>query len=332
MRTFFIDYFRAFCFILIASIFSAFNVHAQCSGKHSENVESWSVFYRLDKPDRHPLYVGMFFISGKLYFLNGNFSHIFWLDTSSGEYRDQSEVYWPLIESVCHDARALNEKFGDSTISYHEATHTIDMKADFSEFCCDLKLELEKKHVEFKNIFQQPPADLKSDWYLFPRVKVHAETHKAYSIQGDGIGHFQHYWGHKVSENGDWMVLHLDSGRDVIICNLLPDSLKLDWLPGDYIDMISEAGGQQLIRKFKYEVLEWWESAGTHKKYPVKISIKAPEDHLSMVVTAIKKNQTSHMVGIEKWFGFVDVSATIDGKPDSGWGFMTPIGVKAKAR
>ena len=51
-----------------------------------------------------------------------------------------------------------------------------------------------------------------------------------------------------------------------------------------------------------------------------------------MVITAVKNDQTPHMVGVEKWFGFVDVSATIDGKPDRGWGFMTPLGVESRGR
>lgn len=324
-------FFRVIFFILAVLFLSHFHVYAQCQGKHNENIESWSMFYKIDLPDHHPLYVGMFLISGKLYFLNGNFGHIFWLDSSSGEYRDQSEVYLPVIDSVCHDTAAMNEKFGNNTINYHENSNEIDVKADFSEFCSDLKLKPQKPNIEFKPIFQKLSQDLKFDWYLIPRVNVHAEIHKAYTIQGDGIGHFQHYWGNEVSENGDWIVVHLDSGRDAVICDLLPDRLQLDWLPGDYIVISSEAGEQRVIRKFKYDVLEWWESSSTHKKYPVKVSIKAPKDHLSMIITAIKKDQTSHMVGIEKWFGFVDVSATIDGKSDKGWGFMTPLGADATA-
>jgi hypothetical protein len=326
MRLRIANYFTIALWVMMVLFAAANASHAQLPGKHSENIESWSMFYKVDMPNNHPLYVGIFFISGSLYLLNGDFSHIFWLDSLTGEYHDESKMYLPLIDVVQHDAGTLNEMFGASSIVYQDKNHTIDVTADFPDFCCELKMQPQKQSLEFKNIFITPPQDLKFNWYLIPRVKVQSEFHKAYTMKGEGIGHFQQYWGKEVSENGDWVVAHLDSGRDVIICDLLSDRLKLDWLPGDYIVLSSPTGAQRLIRKFKYDVLEWWEDGDTQKKYPIKISIKAPENRLSMTISAMKKEQASSLVGVEEWFGFVNVDAKIDGEKDSGWGFMKPLG------
>jgi len=38
------------------------------------------------------------------------------------------------------------------------------------------------------------------------------------------------------------------------------------------------------------------------------------------------KEQASRLVGVEEWFGFVNVNAKIEGEKDSGWGFMKPLG------
>lgn len=298
-------------------------------GKHDEIIETWSIHSVIDFPGKeNPLYVGMFFVSGKLYFLNGNLAHIFWLDASSGEYVFESDIFIPPFEPVKHDADELNQKFNKSSLRYNEEKQAIHVDANFSKFHAKLELFPEKETLWLDHVFDKNPEDKIFDWYMIPRVRIEAKINTAYNFTSTGVGNFQHFWGDDVCEGGDFIVVHLDSGYDIIVNDLLPADENLACMPGDYILISDPDGNKRKVSTFEYVVLEWWKSERTEKKYPVRISVKILEPDISFDIKAFKNNQTSTLLGVEKWFGFAGVEGVIDSKSHKGWAFMIPEGTK----
>jgi len=297
------------------------------SGKHDKDLETWAIHTRLDLPGKkESLYVGMFFVSGVLYFFKGNLGHIFWLDTSTEEYMYESDIFIPPFEQVKHDNTALNQKFKKSTIKYNKENNTIDVNADFSKFHIKMKLFPEKEMLWLDQIFDWHQKDKLFDWYMLPRVRVEAEINSVYKINTTGNGHFQHFWGDEVFENGDFIVALLDSGYDVIINAITPPFKEEPGLPGNYIMVLPPKGDNYKLTSFDYTVKQWWQSKRTKKKYPVSISVKTADGKLSFDINVFKKDQTAKLITVEKWFGYTNIEGVIAGVPQKGWAFMSTIG------
>jgi len=296
-------------------------------GKHDETLETWAIHTRLDLPGKKkPLYVGMFFVSGALYFFKGNLGHIFWLDTSSGEYMYESDIFIPPFEKVKHDDDALNQKFKKSTLKYNKENNTIDVNADFSKFHIKMKLFPEKEMLRLDQIFDWHQEDKPFDWYMLPRVRVKADINTAYKVKSTGNGHFQHFWGDEVFENGDFIVALMDSGYDIIINAITPPFKEEPGLPGNYIMIITPEGDRHKLTSFDYTVNEWWQSKRTKKKYPVSISVRTGDRKLSFDINVFKKDQSAKLITVEKWFGYAGIEGVIDDVPQKGWAFMSTIG------
>ncbi|MBC2717310.1 MAG: lipocalin family protein [Desulfobacteraceae bacterium] len=300
-------------------------------GKQDEKFETWTFHSKIDLPGKDgALYLGMFFCSGTLYFLKGNFAHIFWLDTSTGKYTYENNIFFPPFEKVTHCEKSLNEKFHDSFFRYNARKKIFLTYASFTNFCAKLTLFPEKDTFDYDQICQRDPEGKTFDWYMFPRMNIEASLNGGYDLCASGQGHFQHFWGEKIDESGDWIVAHLDSGYDIIISDIPPSEDDSSMLPEEYILISDPDGKGQKISSFEYSVHEWAQSGNKGKKYPVHISVRSVERDLSLDIRVLKKDQTSNLLGVEKWFGYADIEGRIDNKPQKGWAFFIPVGIKEK--
>ncbi len=299
-------------------------------GKHDKDIETWAFHSKIDIPEKEgALYVGMFFCSGSLYFLKGNFAHIFWLDTSTGDYKYENNIFIPPFENVKHDTTGLNQQFHDSHIKYNKQHKTIKVDVNFSKFCCSLSLNpvVEKETIIFDRIFENYPEGRTFNWYMIPRALVKADVNGAYNMTSNGIAHFQHFWGDEVCESGDSIYVHLDSGYDLIINDIFPPNEDRPCLPGDYLIISGLKGNTEKITDFDYVVHEWWDTKDTKKKYPVHMTVTSKTRNLSLEIMVLKKDQTADLMGVEKWLGYADVTGSIDNTPQKGWAFVSPEGI-----
>jgi hypothetical protein len=298
-------------------------------GKHDENIETWAFHSKIDIPGKEgALYVGMFFLSGSLYFLNGNFAHIFWLDTTSGDYNYENNIFLPPFEKVKHDTGGLKHKFHDSLIQYNKKHKAIEVDANFSKFCASLSLSpvAEKETIIFDRIFENYPEGRTFNWYMIPRARVNADIDGKYDLTSTGIAHFQNFWGDEVCDSGDSVFVHLDSGYDLIINGIYPPRKERPCMPGDYVMISGPDGNTEKTTDFDYVVHEWWDAKHTKKKYPVRITVTSKIRNLSLEVMVLKKDQTADLLGVEVWLGYADVTGTIDNRPQKGWAFVSPEG------
>ncbi len=300
-------------------------------GKHNEKIETWAFYTKMDLPEKEgALYVGMFFCSGSLYFLRGNFAHIFWLDTSTGEYTYENNIFLPPFEKVTHCEKSLNEKYEDSFFLYNPQKNNFLAYVSFKNFCATLTLFPEKDTLDCDQICQRDPEKKRFDWYLYPRMNIEASLDGGYDLCTSGQGHFQHYWGDKIHEASDVVVAHLDSGYDIMINDIPPLEEDSSKKPEFYMLISDPDGKVQKITSFEYSVLEWAQIGNKGKKYPVHVSVKSKDRNVNLDIRAFKKDQTANLLGVEKWFGYAGIEGHIDNKPQKGWAFFSPVGKKNK--
>ncbi len=300
-------------------------------GKHDQDLETWSVHARIDFPEKNkPIYLGLFFVSGKLYFFQGNLAHIFWMDASTDTYTYESAIFIPPFAEVAHDDHRLNEKFNTSALRYDKKKNLIHVTADFSKLHPRLDLYSEKEIIRFDQVFDKNKADALFDWYMMPRTRVEADIDGKPNDGVPGIGHFQHYWGDNVYEGGHFIVAHMDSGYDILISTVAAKDRNQPYMPNPYIMITTPKDEKQCIRSFTCTVLEWWESESTRKRYPVNVRVSTADSSLSLDIRAFKKNQTAKLLGVEKWFGYGSVEGVVQDTPQHGWAFMSMYGERAK--
>jgi hypothetical protein len=300
-------------------------------GKQGGKLETWAFHSKIDFPEKKgALYLGMFFCSGTLYFLKGNFAHIFWMDTSTGEFKYVNNVFIPPFEKVVHSEKNLDEKYHGSFFRYNAIDQSFLASANLKKFCAELSFFPEKPSFDYDQVCQLDSEAKMSDWYMFPRMNINASVNGEYDLTASGQGHFQHFWGEEINESGDFVVAHLESGYDIVINEIsIPEENTS--LPDEVYILISDPDGNvERISSFDYSVLEWAKSGKKGKEYPVHISIKSNDRNLNLDVRVFKDDQTANLLGTEKWFGYADVRGHLDNKPQSGWAFFSPIGKKEK--
>ena len=290
-------------------------------GSQGREIETWSFHTRINGPHQTaPLHLGMFFVSGRLYFFKGHLTHVFWLKEAYGH---ESQVLMPPFKSVSHDRTQLNETFDGSTIKYSEKTGAIRVNADFSGIRARLTFQPEKPKVMFNQIFDKNQDNRIFDWYLLPRMQVKADISGQFDLKATGEGHFQHFWGDDVIEGGDFLMVHMDSGYDLIVSNVDTVAAEKPFMTSGYILVAPPEGERRVIREFSYTPGRWWQSGDTEKKYPVKVTVKSGDEAVCLDISAMRDDQAAMMVNVEKWFGYGVVEGTIDGVPMSGWAFMS---------
>ncbi|MCD6586743.1 MAG: hypothetical protein J7K96_13380 [Desulfobacteraceae bacterium] len=298
-------------------------------GKQNEKIETWAFYSKIELPEKDgDLYLGMFFCSGTLYFLRGNFAHIFWLDTSTGKYTYENNIYLPPFEKVTHNEKSLDEKYHGSFFRYNAREKKFLAYAGFENLCAELTLFPEKEPFDCDQVRQRDPEKKKFDWYMFPRMTIEASLDCGYDLCASGQGHFQHFWGDKIYESGDVLVAHLESGYDITINDIPPLENDSSMLPEVYMLISDPDGNVQKISSFEYSVLEWAKSGNKGKKYPVHISVKSQYRNLNLDIRVFKNDQISNLLGVEKWFGYAGIKGNIDNKPQKGWAFFSPVGIE----
>jgi hypothetical protein len=301
------------------------------TGKHDEKIETWSFHSKLDLPEKDgALYMGMFFCAGSLYFLKGNFAHIFWLDTSTGEYSYENNIFIPPIEKVVHCDKELNEKYHDSFFRYNAEKNTVLTHASFKELSARLTFVPQKAPLYFDYVNPDEMTEKTFDWYMFPQMNIKAVLNNGYDLRTSGKGFFQHFWGEKVYESGDFLVAHLNSGYNIIVNDIMLSKDGTPLMPEkyEYILISDPDGNVEKISSFEYSVHTWAESGNKGKKYPAHMSVGSSQRNLELDIRVFKKDQTANLLGVEKWFGYAAVTGQIDDSPQKGWAFFSPIGIK----
>jgi predicted secreted hydrolase len=222
----------------------------------------------------------------------------------------------------------LNEKYQNSFFRYNTGEKNFLVYAGFENFCAKLTFFPEKGIFDCDQVCQREPEEKNFDWYLFPRMNIEASLDGKYDLSTSGQGHFQHFWGDKIYESGDVLVAHLESGYDITINDIPPLENGSSLLPEVYMLISDPEGNVQKIPSFEYTVREWAPSGNKGKKYPVRVSVKSDYRNLNLEIRVFKNDQTANLLGVEKWFGYAGIKGDIDNKPQKGWAFFSPVGIK----
>lgn len=273
------------------------------------------------------LYCALFFLSGKLLLLSGNFVHYSLLELPATSYTHESCTAVPPFKKVRHNRSSLDEYIGGHSLRRTSESDGLTMQTDFSKLHATFHSVPEKNCIFFRDVIGGNFDKRKFDWYLQPRcsVTVCLSENKADTLFGNG--HFQQFWGDNGEANCDWIVLHLQSGYDMVIARFPEDKKKRAWLPGDYILLSGADGETRKITGFSMSVTDWWKSVETKKKYPLTYAVTASQQNIALTVKALKPDQKKNIAGKEFWYGFGSVTGSIDGADQRGWAYLAPLGV-----
>jgi len=293
--------------------------------KHVAKIEVWSLCAKVTDNSGSDLYYALFFLSGKMFMLSGNFAHYSKLSVPSHEYTHESSTAVPPFQKVRHDKSSLDEYIGGHSIRKDPASDTFSIIADFKRLRSRFRVIPKKPCISFNDIIGDNYEKRKFDWYLVPRcsVTVVEKTDSTDTLCGNG--HFQQFWGKEGGANCDWMVLHLQSGYDMAIAHFPEDGKKRPWLPDDYIMISMPDGSTEKITAPTIMPTDPWCSAASGKHYPLSFSISADRHAINISIRALKAKQVKDIGGKEFWFGFGTVEGTLDGELQKGWAYIAPL-------
>lgn len=325
---------KAGTILLIFGAYAAFtDAGDRLSGmqrKHDAKIEAWTLCCRLKNRSSNDRYYALFFLSGKLLFLKGNYAHYSALSLPGGKYRHESSTILPPLKKVRHDYTTLDEKMGGHSIRKGNRADSLSVCTKFKRLRQCFSISVRKPFFSFREVMGHRYDRRKFDWYILPRCSITVCTQSGDTLHGNG--HFQQFWGDEGGANCDWLVLHTGQGYDLTIAHFPEDKKKTTWLPGDYIFLSATDSISRTITAFDIVASEWWTSGTSKKRYPLHFLVHAPQDSIELSVTALKSDQTRTIAGKEYWYGFGKVTGTIRGMPQNGWGYLAPLGRPEKNR
>jgi hypothetical protein len=292
--------------------------------KHTSGMEAWTLCCRVKTGLENQRYYALFFLTGKLLFLNGNYVHYSMLSLPAGTYQHESATVLPPFGKVKHDYTSLNEEMGGHRIRKENNRTTLSIFTSFKKLRQWFIVGPGGNFFSFSDVIGDNYEKRKFDWYILPRCSVTVVTEKGDTLFGSG--HFQQFWGEEGGANCDWLVLHTDQGNDLTIARFPEEKKNISWLPGDYIFLSEADGSSRKITAYDIVKKALWTSAKTNRKYPLGYRIRAPQDSIDLSVTALKSDQTRKIAGKEYWYGFGKVTGTIGGRKQTGWGYLAPLG------
>lgn len=294
---------------------------------HNVPVELWSLYCRLtcqENGDTSSEYLGVLFATGRFLWLNGNTVVSQRLSMPKSAFCSTVGAYIAPFARVEHDTTILGEKIGPNSLTVttdgglHLAAKTKCLDAEIS-------IEIVKPHVTFGTVFGGENTEKKFDWYLLPRVRVRAIMPGCPDSVLAGEGHFQQFWGEHQEQNSDWLLIHLDSGHDIIVTDFAEDKKNKSWLPGNYLLISYPDGHTRKISEFGYKEVDWFPRENTSPRWPTTVTIDAPKCRLALRVEAEDEEQFVDFAGIKKWSGFGAAEGKFAGKSVNGWAHMSML-------
>ena len=293
--------------------------------KHRSPVEAWSLCTRVTDGKGTESFYALFFLSGRLFMLSGNYAHYSSLALPSKEYGHESATAIPPLKKVKHSSTCLNERIGGHTIKGCRTADTVTIGTDFKQLQSFFTVVPGKPACTFKDVMGLAYDKRRFDWYLLPRCSVTVRKKTGAGVLR-GTGHFQQFWGERGEANCDWIVAHARSGYDLVIARFPDDRKRLPWLPGDYILLSKPDGTADKITAFTLSVEKWWSSPASEKQYPLHYTVVSRGHGIDISLAAFTENQTKKIAGQEFWYGFGSMTGTIDGQEQHGWAYLAPLG------
>lgn len=171
-----------------------------------------------------------------------------------------------------------------------------------------------------------PDRSNASFYYSLPRLATAGEV----TVDGEPFsvtGHtwFDHEWSTSALDRHtagwDWFSVHLDDGRDLMVCRIRNDKGQ----PNGYGfgSIIFPDGSYEILseNQFELEPLTYWTSDRTKRTYPSKWRISIPFLNLEFIVRPVMDNQ-EHAGDFVYWEG----AARFEGRTVSGMGYVELTG------
>jgi hypothetical protein len=295
--------------------------------KHKAKIEVWSLCTRVENSGGNTRYCALFFLSGKLFMVSGNFVHYGMLEYPSLEYTHENQTLVPPLKKVHHDFVKLDEHLGNNSLTSDTVSGVITMGAEFERLKAQFTITSRKPKVTFREIIGSGYVKRKFDWYLLPRCRVTMITGEGDAADTlTGTGHFQQFWGKTGGADCDWIVVHTRGGYDLIITRFTREAKKQPWVPGDYLFMSEPDGSVRKLETFTISVTDQWEST-TGKRFPTGFSVGAQPQGIELTIKALTPDQSTTVAGKEYWYGFGSVQGTIRGENQEGWAYSAPQSV-----
>ncbi len=293
--------------------------------KHQAKIEAWTLCTRVESSGGNTRYCALFFLSGKLFMVSGNYIHYGMLEYPSLEYTHENQTLVPPLKKVHHDFVKLDEHLGNNSLTRDSVPGVITMATEFERLKAEFTITSRKPKVTFREIIGSGYAKRKFDWYLLPRCRVTMITGEGGDADDTltGTGHFQQFWGKTGGANCDWVVVHTRGGYDLIITRFTGGENKRPWLPGDYLFISEPDGSVRKLETFTFRVTDQWEST-TGKRFPTGFFVRAQSQGIELTIKALTPDQSTTVAGKEYWYGFGSVQGTIGGENQEGWAYIAP--------
>jgi predicted secreted hydrolase len=146
-----------------------------------------------------------------------------------------------------------------------------------------------------------------------------------------GEAWFDHQWGDFITIGGggwDWFAINLDGGTDVTL-SLVRDGQGS--YPLVYGTLVGPDGRTRTLPReaFAVDVTHRWTSPTTGADYPAGWRVTIPDERLTIELTptvAAQELDTRATTGVVYWEGSQRVTATRDGRPVGGQGYVELTG------
>ena len=148
-----------------------------------------------------------------------------------------------------------------------------------------------------------------------------------------GTAWFDHQWGDFIAVGGggwDWFAVNLDDGTDLTLSLVRAADGSYPLVYGTMVDR--EGRTRRLDRsQFTVTPTGTWRSAASGATYPAGWTVEIPGEHLRIELAPTVADQeldTRATTGVVYWEGSQRVSATRDGKPLGGQGYVELTGYR----
>jgi predicted secreted hydrolase len=211
----------------------------------------------------------------------------------------------------------------------HEKNGQVRLIAQEKDMSLDLTLTILKPIIlqGDKGWSANGPGETNASYYYsFPRLATKGKisiNNNTFTVQG--MSWFDHEWSTTALDNRvkgwDWFSVHLDDGRDVMVCQIrndkgLPNGFgfgALSYPDGTY-DILSE-------KDFSIHPKGYWKSPETGAEYPSGWQIRLVNQDLVLIAEPVIKNQ-EHDHAFSYWEGAVKFK----GKSTQGLGYVELTG------
>ena len=298
--------------------------------KHDAAIEMWILYSKLNLSETEKIGLTVFFFSGKWLFISGNAIFVTLLKFPSKNFQHDSKFFIPPFHRVKHNYSLLDENFSGNILLHESDEGYYYIKTTLSKLKTKIKFYPKKGIVPIG-----PRGELSSDidkgsGYSMPGLEVEAVIDGMSDKPIYGEGHFDHFWADKHGEDHDQIVAHTDLGYDFTITYFHESKDWRERLSGSFINISYPDKTYETVTGYNYEIIEWWYSDDSKRKYPIELKIEIPEKNIELSIVASRPNQEISIMGTNQWMGFCSVKAEIQGKSTEGWAFVMPMGYKER--